>query len=111
MAGTDRDFSALTAETEGQPCTTSSTQDEVDIITPPSWATWYGIICNTTDVRVGLSQSETMTTASVLEATDEHSVIKADVWQGDPLIGGDFYVSSGGTSVNYSVKFYRVKPV
>ena len=76
MAGTARDFSAV-LETEGKPCTTSATQDEVDVITPPSWATFYAVLSNTTDLRLGLNQSETMTTASVLEATDEHSVIKA----------------------------------
>ena len=109
MAGTARDFSAV-LETEGKPCTTSATQDEVDVITPPSWATFYAVLSNTTDLRLGLNQSETMTTASVLEATDEHSVIKADVWQGDKLLGGDIYVASGGTSINYVIKFYRRKP-
>ena len=109
MAGTARDFSAV-LETEGKPCTTSATQDEVDVITPPSWARFYAILPATTDVRVGLNQSEVLTTSSVLEATDEHSPIKADVWQGDKLLGGNIYISSAGTSVNYSIKFYRAKP-
>ena len=111
MAGTARDHSVSTViETEGQICTTSSTTQEVDVITPPTWATYYRIYFSTNAGRVGLSQSETMTTASVLEATDQHSPVPADVWMGDKLIGGNFYVATAEVSTNYIVKYYRIEP-
>ena len=106
MAGTERDYSAKVYETEGYPGTTSSTVDEVDVITPPPWAKGYRLYM-TNAGRVGLAQSETMTTASVLEDADEHSPIPAGAWVGDLLIGGNIYISSATASTTYWIKFYR----
>lgn len=109
MAGTATDHSAKTLVAESFPLTTSSVVDEVDVITPPSWARFLAIYALNLS-RLGLSQSETMTTSSVLENTDEHSPIPATTWLSDRLMGGPYYVSSATASTAYFVKYYRTRP-
>lgn len=91
--------------------TLSATVNEVDVLTPPTWATRYALYMSAAG-RVSVEPSGSKTTASVGADTDAHSPVPATTWVTDalppPNEGGaqEVYISSATGSAVYYIKFY-----
>lgn len=110
MAGSTVAFSTARP---GQPFrrTLSSTVNEVDVLTPPAWASRYALYMSAAG-RVSVEPSGSKTTASVGADTDAHSPVPATTWVVDALPPPDedgaqeLYISSSTGSAVYYIKFY-----
>lgn len=105
MAGTNVDMSGYKT---GQPYngTTSATVNEVDVITPPTWARKVGYYCENAS-RSGHPASGAKTTADTLTDSDPHKTLPAtSVLEEDHNGSTPLYISCSTASSGYQITFY-----
>jgi hypothetical protein len=87
--------------------TTSSSADEMDVITAPAEAVTYSIYFVTSAGKVQAAANGTNTITTATSFTTHYGPIPAGQWITEPTAGKETIgIGSGSTSVTYHVRFY-----